>query len=169
MEYRSLGSSGLKVPALCLGAMTFGEADSKSFMHGVGCDEKTAFAIMSRALERGAGFIDTADVYGQDGLSERVVGAWMAEAKTRDRVVLATKFRFRMGEGPNSTGASRYRIMRTVEDSLRRLKTDRIDLYQIHMQDIETPEEETLRALDDLVRAGKVLYLGARATTRRIG
>lgn len=161
MEYRSLGSSGLKVPVLCLGAMTFGEADQKSFMHKVGCDEKTSFAIMSRALERGAGFIDTADVYGQDGLSERVVGAWMAEAKSRERVVLATKFRFRMGEGPNSTGASRYRIVRTVEESLRRLRTDRIDLYQIHMQDIDTPEEETLRALDDLVRAGKVLYLGA--------
>ncbi|WP_437937697.1 aldo/keto reductase [Sorangium sp. So ce341] len=161
MEYRSLGTSGLKVPVLCLGAMTFGEADEKSFMHKVGCDEKTSFAIMSRALERGVGFIDTADVYGQDGLSERVVGAWMAETKSRDRVVLATKFRFRMGEGPNSSGASRYRIVRTVDDSLRRLKTDRIDLYQIHMQDIDTPEEETLRALDDLVRAGKVLYLGA--------
>jgi aryl-alcohol dehydrogenase-like predicted oxidoreductase len=161
MEYRSLGRSGLKVPVLCLGAMTFGEADDKSFMHKVGCDEKTSHAIMSRALERGAAFIDTADVYGQDGLSERVVGAWMAEAKARDRVVLATKFRFRMGEGPNATGASRYRIVRTVEDSLRRLKTDRIDLYQIHMQDIDTPEEETLRALDDVVKAGKVLYLGA--------
>jgi aryl-alcohol dehydrogenase-like predicted oxidoreductase len=146
---------------LCLGAMTFGEADDKSFMHKVGCDEKTSFAIMSRALERGVGFIDTADVYGQDGLSERIVGAWMAETKSRDRVVLATKFRFRMGDGPNSTGASRYRIVRTVEESLRRLKTDRIDLYQIHMQDIDTPEEETLRALDDLVRGGKVLYLGA--------
>jgi aryl-alcohol dehydrogenase-like predicted oxidoreductase len=149
------------VPVLCLGAMTFGEADDKSFMHKVGCDEKTSFAIMSRALDRGVGFIDTADVYGQDGLSERIVGAWMGEARTRDRVVLATKFRFRMGDGPNSKGASRYRIVRTVEDSLRRLKTDRIDLYQIHMQDIETPEEETLRALDDLVHAGKVLYLGA--------
>jgi aryl-alcohol dehydrogenase-like predicted oxidoreductase len=146
---------------LCLGAMTFGEADDKSFMHKVGCDEKTSFAIMSRALDRGVGFIDTADIYGQDGLSERIVGAWMAETKTRDRVVLATKFRFRMGDGPNASGASRYRIVRTVEDSLRRLRTDRIDLYQIHMQDIDTPEEETLRALDDLVRAGKVLYLGA--------
>jgi aryl-alcohol dehydrogenase-like predicted oxidoreductase len=161
MEYRSLGTSGLKVPVLCLGAMTFGEADEKSFMHKVGCDEKTSFAIMSRALENDVSFIDTADVYGPDGLSERVVGAWMADAKSRDRVVLATKFRFRMGEGPNATGASRYRIVRTVEDSLRRLRTDRIDLYQIHMQDIDTPEEETLRALDDLVRAGKVLYLGA--------
>jgi aryl-alcohol dehydrogenase-like predicted oxidoreductase len=161
MEYRTLGKSGLKVPVLCLGAMTFGEADDKSFMHKVGCDEKTAFAIMNRALERGVGFIDTADVYGQDGQSERIVGAWMAETRARDRVVLATKFRFRMGEGPNSSGASRYRIVRTVEESLRRLQTDRIDLYQIHMQDIDTPEEETLRALDDLVKAGKVLYLGA--------
>lgn len=161
MEYRPLGQSGLKVPVLCLGAMTFGEADEKSFMHNIGADEKTSFDIMNRALEKGVNFIDTADVYGQDGLSERVVGKWMADHKTRDRVVLATKFRFRMGEGPNATGASRYRIMRTVEDSLRRLKTDRIDLYQIHMQDVETPEEETLRALDDLVHAGKVLYLGA--------
>jgi aryl-alcohol dehydrogenase-like predicted oxidoreductase len=161
MEYRSLGNSGLKVPVLCLGAMTFGEADDKSFMHKIGCDQKTSFAIMSRALERDVGFIDTADVYGQEGLSERIVGAWMAETKNRDRVVLATKFRFRMGEGPNATGASRFKIVRAVEDSLRRLQTDRIDLYQIHMQDIDTPEEETLRALDDLVRAGKVLYLGA--------
>src|SRR5262245_43686864 len=128
MENRSLGNSGLKVPVLCLGAMTFGEADEKSFMHKIGADEKTSFAIMSRAVERGVNFIDTADIYGQDGLSERVVGAWMSEAKNRDRVVLATKFRFRTGpEGPNSSGASRYRIVRTVEDSLRRLKTDRID------------------------------------------
>ena len=160
MEYRRLGSSGLKVSELCLGAMTFGEADEKSFMHGVGASEETSFAIMDAALDAGVDFIDTADVYGQDGLSERVVGRWMKERGTRDRVVLATKFRFRMAGGANGTGASRYRIVRTVEDSLRRLQTDRIDLYQIHMQDIEVPEEETLRALDDLVRAGKVLYLG---------
>jgi len=161
MEYRSLGQSGLKVPVLCLGAMTFGEASEGSMMHKIGADEKTSYAIMNHALAQGVGFIDTANVYGQDGLSERVVGAWMAEHKTRDKVVLATKFRFRMGEGPNGTGASRYHIVRAVEDSLKRLKTDRIDLYQIHMQDYDTPEEETLRALDDLVRAGKVLYLGA--------
>lgn len=161
MEYRTLGNSGLKVPVLCLGAMTFGEADAKSFMHAVGCDEQTSFAIMNRALERGVNFIDTANVYGQDGLSERIVGNWLAQTKARDRVILATKFRFRMASGPNAIGASRYHIVRAVEDSLRRLQTDRIDLYQIHMQDIETPEDETLRALDDLVRAGKVLYLGA--------
>lgn len=161
MDYRRLGSSGVKVSCLCLGAMTFGEADEKSFMHQVGCDEKTAFDIMARSLDAGINFFDTADVYGQDGLSERVVGNFLASNKRRDRVVLATKFRFTMGDGPNRSGASRYRIVKTVEGSLARLKTDRIDLYQIHMQDIDTPEEETLRALDDLVRSGKVLYIGA--------
>jgi aryl-alcohol dehydrogenase-like predicted oxidoreductase len=160
MEYRNLGASGLKVSTLCLGAMTFGEADENSFMHRVSCDEETSFAIMNRALDAGINFIDTADVYGQDGLSERVIGRWFEKQGRRDDVVLATKFRFRMGQGPNGTGAARYRIVKTVEDSLRRLGTDRIDLYQIHMQDIDTPEEETLRALDDLVRQGKVLYLG---------
>ena len=99
MEYRTLGTSGLKVSTLCLGAMTFGEADEHSFMHGVSADEATSQAIMNRALEKGINFIDTADVYGQNGLSERVVGRWLAQEKTRDRVVLATKFRFRMGEG----------------------------------------------------------------------
>ena len=161
MEYRTLGRSGVKVSTLCLGAMTFGEADEKSFMHKVSCDEETAFASMDRAFERGINFIDTADIYGQDGLSERIVGKWLAQGKNRERTVLATKFRFRMWEGANGSGASRYRIMRTVEESLRRLGTDRIDLYQIHMQDIDTPEEETLRALDDLVTQGKVLYIGA--------
>jgi aryl-alcohol dehydrogenase-like predicted oxidoreductase len=161
MEYRRLGSSGVKVSAVCLGAMTFGEADDKSFMHGVGCDEKTSVDIMNRALELGVNFFDTADVYGQDGLSERVIGRYFEQTGRRKDVVLATKFRFTMGDGPNRTGASRYRIVKTVEESLRRLKTDHIDLYQIHMQDIETEEHETLRALDDLVRHGKVLYIGA--------
>ncbi len=160
MEYRNLGASGLKVSTLCLGAMTFGEADESSFMHKVTCDEATSFAIMNRALEAGINFIDTADVYGQDGLSERVIGKWFTQGGRRDDVVLATKFRFRMQQGPNGSGAARYRIVRTVEDSLRRLQTDRIDLYQIHMQDIDTPEEEILRAFDDLVRQGKVLYIG---------
>jgi aryl-alcohol dehydrogenase-like predicted oxidoreductase len=160
MNYRNLGASGVKVSPLCLGAMTFGEADENSFMHKVGADEKTSFDIMNRALDAGVNFIDTADVYGQDGLSERVIGNWFAEQKRRDEVVLATKFRFTMGDGPNRSGGQRYRLVKTVEDSLRRLKTDRIDLYQIHMQDVTTPEEETLRALDDLIRAGKVLYVG---------
>src|SRR6476661_3268579 len=160
MEYRNLGAAGVRVSSLCLGAMTFGEADEKSFMHKAGSDEATAHAVLDRALAAGINFIDTADVYGQDGLSERVLGNWITQRGTRDKIVLATKFRFTMGDGPNKSGASRYRIIKCCEDSLRRLKTDRIDLYQIHMQDITVPEEETLRALDDLVRAGKVLYLG---------
>jgi len=160
MKYRNLGAAGVKVSNLCLGAMTFGEADEKSFMHKVGSDEATAHAVLDRALDKGINFVDTADVYGQDGLSERVLGTWFENQKTRDKIVLATKFRFTMGDGPNRSGASRYRIVKCCEDSLRRLKTDRIDLYQIHMQDITVPEEETLRALDDLVRAGKVLYIG---------
>ncbi len=160
MNYRNLGTSGVRVSTLCLGAMTFGEADEKSFMHKVGSDEATAHAVLDRAVASGINFIDTADVYGQDGLSERVLGNWMTARKARDQVVLATKFRFTMGEGANKSGASRYRIVKCCEDSLRRLQTDRIDLYQIHMQDITVPEEETLRALDDLVSAGKVNYIG---------
>jgi len=141
--------------------MTFGEADEKSMMHKACCDESTAHTIMTRALDAGVNFFDTADVYGQDGLTERVIGNWFEATGRRDEVVLATKFRFGMGEGPNRAGASRYRIMRCVEESLRRLRTDRIELYQVHMQDNDTPEEETLRALDDLVRSGKVRYIGA--------
>jgi aryl-alcohol dehydrogenase-like predicted oxidoreductase len=160
MKYKRLGNAGVKVSELCLGGMTFGEADEKSFMHKLGSDEQTAARVMSRALELGINFIDTADVYGHDGLSERVIGNWLERERRRDQIVLASKFRFSIGEGPNRTGASRYRIVRCVEDSLRRLKTDRIDLYQIHMQDRDTPEEETLRALDDLVQSGKVLYIG---------
>ncbi len=161
MEYRRLGNSGLQVSSLCLGAMTFGEPNEKSFMHKVGADEKTVFAMLERALAQGVNFIDTADVYGQDGLSERILGAWFERSGRRHDVVLATKFRFRMWEGPNGAGASRQHILRAADDSLKRLKTDRIELYQIHMQDLDTPEEETLRALDDLIRAGKVLYIGA--------
>jgi aryl-alcohol dehydrogenase-like predicted oxidoreductase len=160
MKYRNLGAAGVKVSSLCLGAMTFGEADEKSFMHKVGSDEATAHAVLDRAVAAGINFVDTADVYGQDGLSERVLGNWLSVRGARDKIVLATKFRFTMGEGPNRSGASRHRIVKCCEDSLRRLKTDRIDLYQIHMQDITVPEEETLRALDDLISAGKILYTG---------
>src|SRR5690349_6339107 len=123
MQYRNLGNSGLKVSTLCLGAMTFGEADENSFMHGVGADESTSFAIMNKSLEAGINFIDTADIYGQDGLSERVIGKWFAQTGRRDDVVLATKFRFRMKPGPLGTGASRRHIMAAVEGSLRRLQT----------------------------------------------
>lgn len=161
MEYANLGRSGLKVSRLCLGTMTFGEADENSMMHKVGCDEATSFAIMNRSLEAGINFFDTANVYGQDGLTERVIGKWFEQDKRRHDVVLATKFRFAMGKGPNDSGASRGHIVRMVEDSLTRLKTDYIDLYQVHLQDPNTPEEETLRALDDLITAGKVRYIGA--------
>jgi len=161
MEYRRLGSSGLKVSSLCLGTMVLGEADETSFLHGIGCDEKTAFSIMDRALDLGINFFDTADVYGQDGMVEKLIGRWFVQNKKREKVVLATKFRFRMSNDVNDIGASRYHIKRAVEASLKRLNTDRIELYQIHSQDIETPEEETLRALDDLIRDGKVVYVGA--------
>lgn len=160
MQYRNLGRSGVKVSTLCLGGMTFGEADSASMMHGASSPVEEAHAVLDRAVEAGINFIDVADIYGQDGLSERVLGDWLVKSGKRDSLVLATKFRFRMDPSINGTGAARYRIMRTVDESLRRLKTDRIDLYQIHAQDLETPEDETLRALDDLVRAGKVLYIG---------
>ena len=99
MKYRNLGAAGVKVSSLCLGAMTFGEADEKSFMHKVGSDEATAHAVLDRALAAGINFIDTADVYGQDGLSERVLGNWIAARGARDKIVLATKFRFTMGDG----------------------------------------------------------------------
>jgi aryl-alcohol dehydrogenase-like predicted oxidoreductase len=141
--------------------MTFGEVDEKSMMHKVGSDEKESFAVLDRALEAGINFVDTADVYGPDGLSERVFGAWLASRNARDRVVVATKGRFRMAPGPNGTGVSRMRILRAIDASLKRLGTDRIDLYQIHMQDLRTPEEELLRALDDATRAGKIVYFGA--------
>lgn len=160
MEYRKLGTTGVKVSALGLGAMTFGTADETSFTHGITADEDTAFEIMDRADAAGINLVDTSDIYGQDGLSEKVVGRWLEDRGARDRVVLATKFRRRTGPGPNDTGASRYHLRQAVEASLRRLRTDRIDLYQVHSQDLETPEEETLRTLDDLVTQGKVLYLG---------
>lgn len=161
MKYRQLGHTGARVSVLCLGAMTFGEADEKSFMHGVGSSEDESFQVLDRALEVGINFVDTANVYGQDGLSERVLGRWLTERNARDRIVLATKGRFRMSDGPNGTGASRLHITRAIDASLKRLNTDRIDLYQIHMQDITTPEEEVLRALDDAVHAGKIVYIGA--------
>src|SRR4051794_14136764 len=161
MQYRPLGATGTQVSVLCLGAMTFGEADEKSFMHKVSSSEEESFAVLDRAVAAGINFIDTADVYGQDGLSERVLGRWLSSRKSRDKIVLATKGRFRMSEGPNGTGASRLRITRAIDQSLARLGTDRIDLYQIHMQDARTPEEELVRALDDAIRAGKIVYVGA--------
>ena len=154
MNFRRLGRTGLKVSEICLGTMTFGHQ----------CDEKTSFAILDRAAEQGVTFIDTANVYPVPpapetaGRTEEIVGAWL-EGK-RDRFVLATKCRMRVGNGPNDQGLSRLHILKAVEDSLRRLRTDFIDLYQTHSVDPETPQEETLRALDDLVRQGKVRYIG---------
>ena len=161
MQYRNLGSSGVKVSNICMGAMTFGEPDNTAFMHKVATDNKTAFAIMDRAFEAGVNFIDNADIYGQDGLSEKVLGDWLVERGVRDQIVLATKYRSPMNDGPNGRGASRYRMMKCVEDSLRRHKTDRIDLYQVHMQDADVHDEEIMRGLDDLITSGKVLYVGA--------
>ena len=154
MNARRLGRTGLKVSEICLGTMTFGHQ----------CDEKTSFAIMDRATEAGVNFIDTADVYPVPpaletaGRTEAIVGAWL-QGK-RDRYVLATKCRMRVGPGPNDEGLSRRHVLKAAEDSLRRLRTDYIDLYQAHSFDPETPQDETLRAFDDLVRQGKVRYVG---------
>jgi aryl-alcohol dehydrogenase-like predicted oxidoreductase len=156
VELRPLGRTGIRVPALCLGTMTF----------GFQCDEVTSLAILDRAFEGGVDFLDTADVYPLGGGVERVgrteeiVGRWLAERGLRDRVFLATKCRGRTGPGPNDQGLSRHHVMRAVEASLRRLRTDHVDLYQTHFFDPHTPVEETLRALDDLVRQGKVRYVG---------
>jgi aryl-alcohol dehydrogenase-like predicted oxidoreductase len=148
MEYRSLGRTGAMVSALCLGAMNFG---------GPTGEEESA-AIINYALEQGINFIDTANVY-NNGESERIVGRALADGK-RDRVVLATKVYGRMGDGPNEQGVSRYHILQACEDSLRRLQTDHIDLYQLHRPGLAVPQDETLRAFDDLVRSGKVRYIG---------
>ncbi|MBN1248566.1 MAG: aldo/keto reductase [Anaerolineae bacterium] len=149
MEYRSLGRTGVMVSPLCLGAMNFGGPT----------DEATSIDIINRALESGINFIDTANVYNR-GESERIVGKALKENGQRDKVVLATKVHGTMGEGPNEQGNSRYHIIQACEDSLRRLQTDHIDLYQLHRPSLTIPQDETLRAFDDLVRAGKVRYIG---------
>ena len=147
MEYRRLGRSGVMVSELCLGAMTFGRE----------IDEPDSHALIDLYLEAGGNFIDTADVY-SSGVSEEITGRKIKDK--RDEIVLATKVRFPMGEGPNDVGVSRKHIMQACEASLRRLGTDFIDLYQIHVWDGATPLEETMGALTDLVRQGKVRYLG---------
>lgn len=150
MKIRRLGRTGLKVSNLCLGAMTFGNTQW-------GCDEATARKLVDRFLEVGGNFIDTADVYA-NGASEEITGRAIRER--RGQVVLATKVAGPMGSGPNDLGLSRRHILDAVDASLRRLGTDWIDLYQVHAYDPTTPLDETLRALDDCVRAGKVRYLG---------
>ena len=148
MQYRNLGSSGLKVSAIGLGTNQFGGK----------VDLETTKNIIAAALEAGVNFIDTADIY-QEGRSEENIGK--ALAGKRSEALLATKVYGEVGEGPNDRGASRLHIMQGVEASLRRLQTDTIDLYQIHVWDEDTPIDETLRALDDLVHSGKVRYIGA--------
>jgi aryl-alcohol dehydrogenase-like predicted oxidoreductase len=151
MKYRSLGKSGLLVSELCLGAMIFGEDGVR------GADQKTAQKIIHKYLDAGGNHIDTANVYA-DGRSEKIVGE--AIKNRRDQVILATKVRFSMGDGPNDEGLSRYHIMQSVEASLQRLQTDVIDLLYAHCWDPVTPLDETLRAFDNLVTAGKVRYIG---------
>lgn len=149
MDLRQVGRSGLYLSELGLGAMTFGA-------EGWGCDEKTAAALVDRYLDSGGNFIDTADGYGR---SEEILGR--ALRGRRSEVVLATKFGLPVGTGPHDRGSGRIHIRAACESSLRRLGTDYIDLYQMHLEDPSVPLEETISALDDLVRAGKVLYTGA--------
>ena len=148
MDYRSLGRTGVKVSTLCLGTMMFGRK----------ADQEESTRIVDRFLDAGGNFIDTANVYSL-GVSEEMTGRALAGGK-RDRVVLATKVHGSMGDGPNDHGNTRFHIMRQCEESLRRLGVDHIDLYQIHRPDPGTPIDETLRALDDLIRQGKVRYIG---------
>lgn len=156
MDQTALGRTGLKVSRLCLGAMTFGWS----------ADERTSFAIMDAAAEAGINFIDTADIYSrwvpgnQGGESEIIIGRWLKNHARREWVI-ATKGRGQMWSGPSGEGLSRAHLILAVEDSLRRLQTDYIDLYQVHWPDEATPLEETLSALDSLVQAGKVRYIGA--------
>jgi aryl-alcohol dehydrogenase-like predicted oxidoreductase len=156
MEYRRLGNSGLKVARLCLGTMQFGWS----------AGEETSFHIMDAYTQAGGNFIDTSDSYSawykgnKGGESETIIGNWLKEHRQRYLMVIATKFNGRLWEGPNGDGLSRGHVMKAVNDSLRRLNTDYIDLYQTHWPHYDTPQEETLRALDDLVKAGKVRYIG---------
>ncbi len=150
-----LGRTGLQVSPLCLGTMNFGPLTS----------EPDSWAIMDKARELGINFFDTANVYGRQtgaGITEQIVGRWLAQGDgRRERIVLATKVFGRMGSGPNDQHLSAYHIIRACEDSLRRLQTDRIDLYQMHHVDRDTPWEEIWQAMEQLVRAGKVLYVGS--------
>jgi aryl-alcohol dehydrogenase-like predicted oxidoreductase len=160
MEYRQLGRSGLRVSALALGSMTFGT--SETFMKGVTSTDDEARRVFDAALDLGVNLVDTANVY-SEGRSEELLGLWMQGR--RDKIVLTTKCRFPIGFGitplgPNDQGLSRKHIIEACEASMRRLRTDYLDLYQVHMQDRSVPIEETLRALDDLVRQGKVRYIG---------
>jgi 1-deoxyxylulose-5-phosphate synthase len=156
MQYTRLGSAGLKVSRICLGTMTYG---SKKWREWVLEDEESR-PFFGRALELGINFFDTADMYSV-GVSEEILGRAWKDLAARDRVVIATKVFNPMGEDPNQRGLSRKHILRAIDDSLRRLQTDYVDLYQIHRFDDQTPIEETVEALHDVVKMGKALYLGA--------
>ena len=157
MEYVNLGSTGLKVSRLCLGTMTYGSASWRKWV----LEEEASRPFIRKALELGINFIDTANMY-SDGRSEEILGRALKDfGPSRDRVVIGTKVCMPMGDDPNQRGLSRKHIFHSIDNSLRRLRTDYVDLYQIHRFDDQTPVEETMRALEDLVRAGKVLYVGA--------
>ena len=158
MEYVSLGHSGLKVSKLCLGCMTYGDPKWRSWVLA----EVESNTIIEHALELGINFFDTADMYSL-GESETIVGRALKQFARRDQVIVATKVYYPMGDGPNDKGLSRKHLMDSIDASLKRLGTDYVDLYQIHRWDPETPMDEVLSALDDIVRAGKVRYLGASA------
>ncbi|GIE74870.1 aldo/keto reductase [Actinoplanes philippinensis] len=157
MEYVRLGRTGLKVSRICLGMMTYGSRDWRDWV----IDEQAAAPIVRRAVDQGITFFDTADMYSVGG-SEEITGRLLRSLfSRRDDYVLATKVFFPVGDGPNDRGLSRKHIMASIDRSLRRLGTDHVDLYQIHRWDRETPIEETMEALHDVVRAGKARYLGA--------
>lgn len=160
MEYVKLGNTGLDVSKLCLGCMSFGVAER--WTHPWVLDEERSRPIIQKALELGINFFDTANVY-SDGTSEEIVGRALKDYANRDEIVLATKVHFRMHEGPNGAGLSRKAIMSEIDKSLKRLGTDYVDLYQIHRWDYNTPIEETMEALHDVVKAGKARYIGASA------
>ncbi|MGH2631819.1 MAG: aldo/keto reductase [Tepidiformaceae bacterium] len=156
MLYNNLGKTGVKVSRLCLGMMTYGSSQWRDWV----LDEAAARPFVQRALDAGMNFFDTADVYSV-GASETVTGKLLKELAQRDQVVLATKVCNPMGRGPNERGLSRKHIMQSIDASLKRLGTDYVDLYQIHRWDYSTPIEETMEALNDVIRAGKALYIGA--------
>jgi len=158
MEYVKLGNTGMDVSRLCLGCMSFGVPERGN--HQWVLNEEESRPIIKKSLEYGINFFDTANVY-SDGTSEEIVGRALKDFTSRDEVVLATKVHGRMHEGPNGAGLSRKAIMAEIDNSLRRLGTDYVDLYQIHRWDYQTPIEETMEALHDIVKAGKARYIGA--------
>jgi aryl-alcohol dehydrogenase-like predicted oxidoreductase len=158
MQYVKLGSTGLDVSRICLGCMSFGVAERGP--HEWTLDEEASRPLIRQALEAGINFFDTANVY-SDGTSEEIVGRALADFARRDEIVLATKVHGGMHEGPNGRGLSRKAVMTEIDNSLRRLGTDYVDLYQIHRWDPDTPVEETMEALHDVVKAGKARYIGA--------